>query len=459
MGKRALILIEGHSRGNGLRYIRGAERLGLYPITLAADPGQYDYLAAEGTKAIRAETESLDRLIEACSQLRATYEIVGITGFSGGDESVYATVGKLCQHFGLPGPDPTSVERCADKFVQRELLLAAGIPVPAYRLARNEAEVKRAAAEMGFPVIVKPAVGSGSIGVRLCRNAGELVHHFRRMLSESNCTTPRILIEEFVQGPFYSVEIMADEIIGVVAVEFGPEPHFVFRQTTFPAPVTDREYAKISDVSLSCLRSLGLGWGPSNIELRWTNRGPVVIEVNPRLAGALEPQLVHLAYGVDLVIEHIKLLIGAESDLRRRHSHTAAARFLLPDLDGTLEWIDGDSQAAAVPGVVEVKLDVEPKAIIMRKGDYRDTIGHIIAASPSRARTEDILQRAVDLIKWSVASSPKAGATVNSATHCHETTMNNRNPSDGPHDTKVGFSLHERATELASRPRKEDRTE
>ncbi|TIP78530.1 MAG: hypothetical protein E5X63_37235, partial [Mesorhizobium sp.] len=56
----------------------------------------------------------------------------------------------------------------------------------------------------------------------------------------------------------------------------------------------------------------------------------------------------------------------------------------------------------AIPGVAEVKFYVEPKTPIVRKGDLRDWIGYVIAASPSRAQTEAILQRAVDLIDWSI---------------------------------------------------------
>ncbi|MER9696355.1 hypothetical protein NKJ16_31190, partial [Mesorhizobium sp. M0179] len=166
---------------------------------------------------------------------------------------------------------------------------------------------------------------------------------------------------------------------------------------------------RIADVSLSCLRALGLGWGPANIELRWTERGPVVIEVNPRLAGSPVPQLVQAAYGVDLVSEHIKLVIGEQWNLRKRRSHTAAARYLIPDCDGTLDWIDGDSRAAAISGVAEVKFFVEAKTLIIRKGDYRDRIGQILAASPSRALTEATLQRAVDLIDWSITPFPTVG--------------------------------------------------
>ncbi|MER9826425.1 acetyl-CoA carboxylase biotin carboxylase subunit family protein [Mesorhizobium sp. M0115] len=411
MARRALILVEGHTRGNGQLYVQAAQRLGLHPITLAADPNRYDYNAAEGIDTIRVDTDDLVALIRECSRLRATYEIAGITGFTDLQESVYATVGKLCRHFNLPGPNPASIERCCDKFTQRQLLAEAGVPVPAYRAATDATELECLAAEIGLPMILKPVIGSGSNGVRLCRNVDELVEHANNLLSgKHTCQpSPRILIEEFAQGPHYSAEIMGNEVIAIGAADFGPPPHFVCREYTYPAPLTDEEHQRISAVSLSCLRVLDLGWGPTNIDLRWTKRGPVVIEVNPRLAGSPIPQLAQLACGVDLITEHINLVIGNEWNLRRRHSHSAAARILVPDCDGTLDRISGDSLAAAIPGVTEVKMYIEPTMPIVKKGDYRDKIGHVIAASSSRHRTEEILQSAVDLINWSIISFPTAG--------------------------------------------------
>ncbi|MER8646391.1 acetyl-CoA carboxylase biotin carboxylase subunit family protein [Mesorhizobium sp. M1252] len=410
MARRALILVEGH-RGNGLRYVQAAQRLGLHPITLSADPAQYDYLAAEGIEAIRVDTDNVVALIRECSRLSATYDIAGITGFSGRDESLCVIVGKLCQHFDLPGPNPASIERCCDKSTQRQLLAQAGVPIPAYRLATDATEVKSSAEEIGLPVILKPVLGSGSTGVRLCCNIKELTDHTTHLLGGSHLgrPPPRILVEEFVQGLQYGADTMGNAVIAVGTAEFDCPPHFVIRESIFPAPLTDDEYRRIADVSLSCLRALGLGWGPTNIEFRWTKRGPVVIEVNPRLPGWITPQLVQLAYGVDLVTEHVRLAIGEESELRPRHSQTAAARFLVPDRDGILDWIDGDTRAAAVSGVAEVKLYVQPKMPIVRKGDDRDTIGHVIAASPSSARTGTILQRAVDLIAWSISPFPALG--------------------------------------------------
>ncbi|WP_095205130.1 ATP-grasp domain-containing protein [Mesorhizobium carmichaelinearum] len=408
---RAFILIEGNSGGNGLRYVQAAKRLGLHPITLSNDPAQYDYLAAERSEAIHVDTDNVDALIRECSRLRAAYGIAGISGFARVDESCYATVGKLCRHFNLPGPNPESVEQCCDKFTQRQILAEAGVPMPAFRLAANAKAVECAAAEIGLPVILKPAVGSGSVGVRLCRNVDELDEHTTYLLGGKHIwrSSPRILVEEFAQGPFYCASTMENYVIAIAAAELCPPPHFVFREFTHPAPLTEDQYKRIVDVSMSCLQALGLGWGPANIDLLWTKRGPVVIEVNPRLAGAPDPQLIQLAYGVDLITEHVKLVIGDKCDLRKKHSHAAASRSLIPDRDGTLDRIEGGSQAAAVSGVAEVKFYVEPKTPIVRKGDYRDFLGRIIAASPSLAQTEAVLQQAVDLIHWSITPFPTSG--------------------------------------------------
>ncbi|RWF05568.1 MAG: ATP-grasp domain-containing protein [Mesorhizobium sp.] len=398
---RALILIGGTIMGSGLLYLRAAQRLGLQPIALSDDPTRYDHFAAKGVESIRVDTDDLDALIRECSRLRTTYDIAGITGAA---DSFYATASKLCRHFNLPGPNPEAIEQCLDKHTQRQLLAASGVPMPVYRLAANAAEIRDSAAEIGLPVIVKPAVGSNSEGVRLCRNLDELTEHTKYLLGGAHKwrSSPKILVEEFAQGPYYAADIMGNEVIGIGAGDFGPPPHFVYHEFTFPALLSDDEHERIANVSLSCSRALGLGWGPTGIEFRWTKRGPVVIEVNPRLHGSPTPQMVDLAYGIDLITEHIKLVIGDKCDLRRRHSHFAATRILVADRDGTLDWIDGHSQAAAVSGVAEVKFYVEPKAQIVRKGDFRDCMGHVVAASSSLAETEAILQRALELISWSI---------------------------------------------------------
>ncbi|ESX40399.1 hypothetical protein X762_31490 [Mesorhizobium sp. LSHC426A00] len=52
---------------------------------------------------------------------------------------------------------------------------------------------------------------------------------------------------------------------------------------------------------------------------------------------------------------------------------------------------------------------VEHNTSILRKGDYRDLIGHVIAASPSPVQTKAIIQRAVDSIDWVITPFPTLG--------------------------------------------------
>jgi biotin carboxylase len=402
MAKRAFIMVEAEPTDTGLLFVQAAKSLGLYPIKLSSAPARDN--DPNPVETIHVDTNNLDLLIRECSRLGKTYDIAGVTS---PNEVVYATVGKLCEHFDLPGPSPTSVERCCDKFAQRQLLAEAAIPVPAYRLAANTTEVERAAADIGLPVIVKPAVGRGSSGVRLCSDVDEVVEHANYLLGRPSPS--RILVEEFARGRYYSVEIMGDEVIGIGTGEFGPPPHFVYREFNYPALLTDEEHQRIADVSLGCLRALGLGWGPKNVELRWTELGPIVIEVNPRLAGSPTPELVKLAYGIDLATEHVKLVVGDEQNLRQRYSQAVAVRFLVPDRDGILNWIDGAHQAAAVPGVAEVKFYAGPMTSIIRKGDYGDSVGHVIATSSNHAENMTTLNRAVDAIHWSITPFPTVG--------------------------------------------------
>lgn len=138
-------------------------------------------------------------------------------------------------------------------------------------MAADAADIESSAVEIGLPVILKPVVGAGSRGVRLCRNLDELAEHTTYLLGGQHIwqSPPRILVEAFVQGPYYCAEIMGDEVIGIYAGEFGPQPHFVFRELSLPAALTVEDHESITNVSLSYLQSLSLGWGPACIEFRW----------------------------------------------------------------------------------------------------------------------------------------------------------------------------------------------
>src|SRR5207302_10771938 len=182
----------------------------------------------------------------------------------------------------LPGADPAAVERCRDKRRQRLALRGAGVAVPAFAAANSPEEAVEAAAAIGFPVVVKPADGTGSRGVRLCCEPAEVLDHAAGLLAvrhdeRGQPTIGAVLVEQHVTGPEVSVETFGTEVVGITAKHLGRLPSFVECGHDFPV-----DGLPAGAVALAAIDALGLGFGPAHTEIRLGRRGPVVIEVNPR---------------------------------------------------------------------------------------------------------------------------------------------------------------------------------
>ena len=67
----------------------------------------------------------------------------------------------------------------------RERLAAAGVPQPRFTTLRTAAEAPRAALEVGFPAVLKPAAGSGQFGVFRVESIGEVVARLPEALDVS----------------------------------------------------------------------------------------------------------------------------------------------------------------------------------------------------------------------------------------------------------------------------------
>lgn len=119
--------------------------------------------------------------------------------------------------------------------------------MPAFASAEMPEEAVRAAEAIGHPVVLKPVSGSGSIGVRLCRDAAETRAWAERLLDRGtdergNPVTARLLVEAAVRGPEFSVETFDDTVVTVVAKHTGPEPYFVETGHDVPAAGPGRRH-------------------------------------------------------------------------------------------------------------------------------------------------------------------------------------------------------------------------
>src|SRR6185503_13955015 len=161
---------------------------------------------------------------------------------------------------------------------------------------------------VGYPCVLKPSDGTGSVGVHLCNDRAALQDAMSSV--RARCRTirdydlsRRWLIEEYVEGPEYSAEMICQDrqwhLIGVTKKSLSPPPHFIEIGHVFPAPFEPARVEVIRDTCRTWLEAIGLDFGAAHIEFRMTDDGPVLMEINPRLAGGMIPELVRLATGFE----------------------------------------------------------------------------------------------------------------------------------------------------------------
>jgi biotin carboxylase len=233
--------------------------------------------------------------------------------------------------------------------------------------------------------VVKPVTGTGSVDVRLCGTRAEIEEAVKTLLSRTSNErgmpiTPKCLIEEYVSGPEYSVETFNDSVIGITRKHLSPEPYFVETGHDFPAILPLAISRSIIAAASSAVAALGLGFGPAHTELRYCpDRGAVIIEVNPRLAGGFIPSMVKLATGVDVIRATVALVSGREIDVLPKHAGHASIRFIVAGSAGILKGFEGMEEARAMPGIAEVQAYCSSGGAIRVQHDFRDRIGHVIA--------------------------------------------------------------------------------
>lgn len=398
-----LAFVESNTSGTGRLFARAAAQKGFRPIVLSDNPDRYSYVSRDGLDTLTVDTRSVSSLLDACRRLAADAGLAGVTSSS---EYFVSTAARIARRLGLAGPSPVAVRECRDKFRQRRRLENAGVPMPAFRCATSIKSAVHAAQELGLPVIVKPVSGSGSVGVKLCLSVDEVGAHAAQLLKQTHNergapVARRILVESVASGQEYSVETFDLKVIGITRKYLGPLPDFVEVGHDFPAQLSPDAANAIKCIAQQSLEALGLGWGPAHIELRLTESGPQIIEVNPRLAGGYIPELVRLSLGIDLISETIVRVVGEQPELRSSCNDHTSIRFILAPGDGLLVGVEGLDQAQSIPCIAEVKLYSSPGTELRRHGDFRDRVGHVIARASTHeeaVQAAEAAHKAVNLI-------------------------------------------------------------
>ncbi|MFJ8164235.1 pyridoxal-phosphate dependent enzyme [Streptomyces sp. NPDC096136] len=411
---RHLLFVESNTTGTGMLALERARELDTVPVLLTADPDRYRGLAETGAEVVRCDTNSDAALRAAVQERFRREEIAGVTTTS---DFYVPAAARIARWLGLPGNAPEAVAVCRDKSALREGLRAAGVRQPRYSLVREPAGAAAAVARTGLPCVVKPADDSGSTNVLLCADEAEVRAQIERILAvDTNVrgmpTARTVLVEEYLDGPEYSVEMFGGDgqtvCVGITAKSVTAGPHFVEHRHLFPAPLPAATAQLITDTVTAALDAAGIRLGATHTEVKLTADGPALVEINPRPAGGMIPELIRLATGVDLLDAQLRAALGTPPHLKAEDAGHAGIQFLLADTDGTLTAVHGAEAAAAVEGVASVLVTAAPGTRVHRPRSASDRLGHVIARHAEPAGVHAALDAASALVHLDIEAAPRS---------------------------------------------------
>jgi len=217
------------------------------------------------------------------------------------------------------GANIKAIKKGEDRQLFKEAMQKIGLDLPRSGKAYTLAQAFEVVIKIGFPVIIRPSFTLGGTGGSIAYNIDEFKELAKQGLESSMIS--EILIEESVMGwKEFELEVMRDlkdNVVIVCSIEnFDPMGVHTGDSITV-APIqtlTDKEYQKMRDAAIACIREIGVSTGGSNIQFAVNPKDGrmVVIEMNPRVSRS--SALASKATGFPIAKIAAKLAVGYTLD-------------------------------------------------------------------------------------------------------------------------------------------------
>jgi acetyl-CoA carboxylase biotin carboxylase subunit len=345
-----------------VRVIRACRELGLATVAVYSEADERalhvrraDDAVCIGKPAARHSYLNVDALLDAAKQTGADAIHPGY-GFLSENEGFAAA----CESAGITfvGPSAEAIRQMGDKAVARRIARDADVPiVPGSDGAGDAAQARSAAAELGYPLLIKAAAGGGGRGIRVIRGAGELAEAVNVAAREAELA--------FGDGALYVERLLEDARhveVQVVGDHAGNVVHLYDRECSLqrrrqklveeaPSPaLSPQTRAAICAAAVRLARHVG-----------YTNAGTVeflvdreerfyFMEMNTRLQ--VEHGVTEMVTGVDLVREQLLIAAGDELSLGQDD-----VRLLGSSMEFRINAEDPDQGFMPSPGTI-VELDL-----------------------------------------------------------------------------------------------------
>ena len=299
--------------------IKRAREMGYYVIAADGNPNavglQYAdkqicaNITSEEEMVAIAKQEQIDGVIHPCSEVSVN------------------VMGRIHDELNLSGVSRKQAVVATNKHLMREAFKKGDAPSPISILAKSAEDAWEQFMAMPGDAILKPSRNSGSRGIAKVSKGSNGVSEVSKedfyklydiALEESRDNS--VLIEQFIEGPEFSVEIIVWEgkvnVLTVTDKKTTEAPHFVELGHNQPSCFPEETVALIKDVAVRGVKALGVDKCACHAEVKVQDGKAYLMEIGARMGGDfISTVLTRLSTGIDMVAAAIDCALNIKPDL------------------------------------------------------------------------------------------------------------------------------------------------
>lgn len=249
------------------------------------------------------------------------------------------------------------------------------------------------------PLIIKPSASNGSKDVVLVNTYDEL----QRTLKSYRNKYP-VLIEEYLQGPQYLVEVVVHKgklhIIAIIQQEISNGDRFIVTGYQYPAVLEEVDKDNLTKEVTGIIERINLENGSCHLEMRLVDGSWKLIEINPRMSGGAMNRIILEGTGINVVKEIIQMNIGEKPNFKKSFNHAVYAKFLTIQSRGRLVKVTGRNRASRHKGVKEVYVKPKKGTVMTKPLSLGNRYAYVLATGKTPEEAKDIAVNAAKEIRF-----------------------------------------------------------
>ena len=304
------------------------------------------------------------------------------------------------------GPSPSAIRAMGDKIEAKRTVSKAGIPViSGTEEVETKEEALKIAQKIGYPVIIKAAMGGGGKGMRIAYNNGELLSLLTRCQGEVEAAfgDSRVYIEKYISNPRHiEIQILADEKGNVFALgerDCSLQRNYQKLVEESPSPVVDSKLRKkLCETAIKIAKAIKYE-NAGTIEFLLDGKGNFYfMEMNTRLQ--VEHCVTEMVTHTDIVKKQILVSSGESlrfpSPLVPHHGWAIECRINAQDPDANFTPSVGKITHLSLPGGPFVRVDTHLHDGCFMPPYYDALLGKLIVWGGDREEAIARMRRALD---------------------------------------------------------------